>query len=637
MRLVPWQIALLTGVFAPVLGFFVAASAPATAVALIAVGAGAAVALLLIPEMSLLLWLGVSVIMGVGIVLLHTLLHASIPLLAQQPYLRCLASAALLLGALATFTLWRARWRRVLCGFTRGDTLLLLGIVGVFVSSALVSSVNGYVQAPDGTEVFQARGFINGDAMTLFALVNASGSRQEAVGSRDGAAPLLRANPFAGNGPLEYPTLLHRALADVLRFTGGDITRAAWWLMLPVLFGTVAVSVLSVRFIFRDQRVPLWSALVLLAAFGTTWESFTYPQSHTFLTGLFFLFMLLLVRRDQSPARGERIALRYAIGLIAVVLLFSNAVLGTAAVAIAVTANLLQAMNRRWPLRDRISGLIGATILLVLFFLFPPGEGSLGTLNVAYTAIPQFLTAAVLGLVVLWGLWAYAWLHGSASLLGAAIALPTLAVVTLFLSGRDIVAENAPRFLFLLTLLGWPVLIPLAQRVADWWRRQVWHVEHTPAELAVLWVGGVLTLMIVLMPTAASVFGTLDVLVRKPPLAVSADELAAFAWIRENTGPTDVFARAPESIFDDTTVAPLSLPAFTGRAQLRSEYWLSPNDRVLEDIRRFFAGNDRVPEGATHLFCGPERSSCPGSGRRVSEHGAVEIRALLPSAGSGEE
>lgn len=623
VRVPPWGLALLCGVMVPAFGLLFG---PVPSVAASLLGAGAALTLLLIPEMSVALWIGTSAVFGVAVLLIHALLRAAIPTLGNTPFLLCLTVLSVLLSALAALVLWRARWPRIICGITRGEAILAMAFLPVLASTLAVSAVNGYVTLPDGREEFQARGFVNGDTMTLFALTQASGARQ--------GAGLLRQNPFAGNGPLEYPTLLHRALADVLMVTGGDVTRVAWWLMLPVLAGTVAVSVLSAQCFLRKEKVPLWSALLLLAAFGSTWESFTYPQSHTFLTGLFVLFVLLLVLRDQSERVVERRVLRFAIGTLAIVLLFSNAVLGTAAVGIAVGSNLLQFFNRSWPLRDRLSGLIGSTILITLFLLFPPGAGALGTVNAAYTAVPQFLTAALLALPVLWALWHTVWLHRSPSLLAAAVVLPALGFVTLLFSERDIVAENSPRFLFLLILLGWPALIPLVQRTADWWWRQVRYVEQTVAEHVVLWGGGVLTVLVLLLPVAASVLGTLDVLVRKPPRIVSADELAAFAWIRAHTAPDAVFLRAPESVFENQRVAPLSLPAFTGRAQLRSEYWLSPDDAMLERMRRAFRSPGqpaRSPEARiTHVVCGPEVSQCPsvGSSPPLFTSGAVTVRAF---------
>lgn len=623
LKLPAWTIALTVGVGLPVVGFLLTTANPALAAVLAIFGSGAAAALLLVPEMSMLLWLGASVVAGTAILLLHALLRAAIPAFGAASFLAYLLGTSALLGALMALILWRTRWPRTPCLWSRGDLIFVIALLPVLASTLAVSGANGYQLGPDGQERFLARGFVSGDTMTLLALTNAAGSRQEAGGSR-----LLRENPFTGNGPLEYPTLLHRALADLPSVTHSDMTRDAWILLIPVLIGTVAISVLSARSIFREQPAPWWAALVLLAAYGATWESFTYPQGHAFLNGLFFLFVLLLVLRDQSASWWERRVLGVSAGALALALLFSNAVLGTAAVAIGVGANVLQLFDRTRTRGERVLGILAALVFLLLFLRFPPGAGALGKLNVAYTAVPQFLTAAVLALLVVWALWDYRWLHRSPSLLGAAVMLPALAATTLIGSARDIVAENSPRFLFLLILVGWPALIPLTQRLADWWWREVKNVSHTVAEYAVLWGGGAFALFALLLPMGASVAGTLDHLVRKPPTVVSADELEAFAWVREHTPPDAVFLRAPESLFTDHRVAPLSLPSFTGRAQLRSEYWLSPEDAVFESVRRFFAGIGGIPAGASYLFCGPERASCPAVGRPVFTTGVVMVREL---------
>lgn len=616
----------LTGIVFPLLAFSIAATFPWVSLGLAVLGGGMALLLLLIPEMSALLWVAAGTSAGVGLLLAHSLLRAGVPALGSLSFLGSLSGFVLLLGLIATTVLARRKWTRKLRGWSRGDVIFLIAVVPVLASTLLVASRNGYRAVPDGGEEFLARGFVNGDTMTLLALVNASGSRQEAVGSG-----LLRKNPFAGNGTLEYPTLVHRALADVQSAVGAGINRIAWWLILPVLLGTVAVSVLSAHYVFRGQTLPWWSVVVVLAAFGTTWESFTYPQSHTFLTGLFLLLVLLLVLRDQRAVLWERAALAVGAWTLALLLLFSNAVFGTAAVALVVATNVLRLFEPFRTRGDRLHGLLAALVLAALFVRFPPGQGALGTLNVAYTAVPQFITAALPALIVLWAIWDTRWLHRSTALLAAAVVLPALAFVTLFLSARDIVAENSPRFLFLLVLVGWPAVIAVVQRVADWWWREVRHVEHTVAEHVLLWGGGVLTVLSILLPVLASVAGTLDVLVRKRPLVVSADELAAFTWIRQNTPADAVFLRAPESLFENTEVPPLSLPAFTGRAQLRSEYWLSPEDEVLRATRAFFREPTNESPPADYLFCGPERDTCPGSGAIVFSTGAVSVHVVPPS------
>lgn len=629
MRVRVWQIAVLTGIVLPALGLSAGGASPAFTIIASTVGAGAAVALLLFPGMSVLLWAGTSVVLSVAILLLHAYVRDLVGVLDVRSYLTTLSICSLAIGSLASFLLHRWRPGGNLVLTSRSD-IILLAALPVLASVLLVNSSNGYVQVPGKGEEFHARGYVNGDTMTLFALTRATEERARNPLDPSPGSGVLRANPFAGNGPLEYPTLVHRTLADIMLTTGGDITRAAWWLILPALMGTVAVSALSAQYIFRGQPLPLWLPLVLLAAYGSTWESFTFPQSHTFLTGVFFLLVLNLVARDQATAPSRRALLAVAAGLLTLVLQFANAVLGTAAVVLAVLASLASLADRRLGRGERLVTVVGAAVLAGLFLRLPPGAGALGTLNIAYTAVPEFLAAGLLGLVVLWALWDTAWLHRSGSLLVAGVALPILGLATLIFSARDLVAANAARFLFLLVLIGWPVVIPLIQRVADWWWREFRHVEHTPSEQFLLAGGVLVTAAILLLPSASSVARTLDELVRKPAHVISADELHAFAWMRTHTAPDAAFIRAPESLFNRQEVAPLSLPAFSGRAQLRSEYWLSPDDGLLEYLRLFLAGQANAPAGAQFLFCGPEISVCPSAGVIASTAGPVTIRALSP-------
>ncbi|TSC62083.1 MAG: hypothetical protein G01um1014106_665 [Parcubacteria group bacterium Gr01-1014_106] len=360
MRFPVSGIALLVGVGVPLAGLLFG---PAIGITVAALGVGAALALLFIPEMSVLLWIGTSLSFGTGTLLLHALVRAVFPVLGSISFATSFGMFCAVLGVMSALLLWRFRFARTILPFVRADIAFLGVALVMFGSIAAVNSRNGYVPLADGNEEFHARGFVNGDTMTLFALTKATESRGQGTG-------LLRENPFAGNGPLEYPTLLHRALADIMTATGGDITRDAWWLMIPVLIGTAAVGALLVQLLIKREHVPWWAGVIFFAALAATWESFTYPQSHTFLTGLLFLLVGLLVLRDQTGNAAERRMLRWGIGLLAIVLLFSNAVLGTAAVAIAVGSNALQCFNRGWPLRDRVSGLIGSAILLFLFFRF---------------------------------------------------------------------------------------------------------------------------------------------------------------------------------------------------------------------------------------------------------------------------
>ena len=578
-------------------------------------GVGFTLASTLLPTRTVFERLGLAVLFGELVFLALTLLRhiAGYPFTPPVWY----AVGALIIAGLGVLFIRDTggltfRW------FDRSDLVtVLLGIV-VFAYGATVFSKNGYHPAPGGGEQYVMHGFLNGDTATLFALT----WRAQETGR------LNTENPFAGNGPLEYPTLLHGALGILLKTVGGDITRAAWVLMVPSLFGTLVVLTSLFRSLGPPDAPILWGLGGGAAVLFYGWDAFVYPQSHTFLTGLFLLFVLLLLageqpRFDLGRVQGRTLATAWVVAL---VLLFSNAVLGTAAVAVFSGVSLLR-MFRERTLSTRLAWVIGAASLIVLFLAFPPGEGGLGRLNVPYTAFPTIAMVLLPVLLVFRGLRQETGWH-RATLTSMAVVLPALTVVTLFFSRRDIVADNASRFLFLFLLATWPVAVGALRPLATSWLREARDRARGFQERLVLWGGIAASFLALALPAATTVAGTTDSLIVSRPTVVSPDELAAFSWIRSHTPPDAVFARAPERLFEDLSVAPLGLPAFTGRAQLRSDFWLSPDDESAAKVLEFFRGDREVLPPAQYVFCGPERTPCPDRHPAVFTAGKVRILTL---------
>lgn len=462
------------------------------------------------------------------------------------------------------------------------------------------------------------RGFLNGDTATLFALT----WRAQDTGK------LNRENPFAGNGPLEYPTLLHGALGILLGAVNGDITRAAWFLVIPPLFGTLAALTSLFRVLGSRGDPLLWGLVGGATVLFYGWEAFVYPQSHTFLMGLFLLCVLLLLDMERSLSQKIHWLRGIAAWIVALVLLFSNAVLGTAAVAVFTGVGLLRIREKR-PWHTRLPWVIGAASLLVLFLAFPPGEGGLGRLNVPYTAFPSVAMLLLSVLLVLRGI-SEETRRRPAVLVSMAVVLPALTVVTMFFSRRDIVADNASRFLYLFLFASWPIAVGSLRTLTRSWLASARDRTRGLQERLILWIGLAVGLVALVLPGAATVARTTDSLLRSQPQVVSPDELAAFSWIRSHTSTDAVFLRAPERLFEDLTVAPLGLPAFTGRAQVRADFWLSSDDAVSEKVQEFFQGEDASPPRADYLFCGPERLSCPDGWPPLFHAGNVSI---LPGPG----
>jgi hypothetical protein len=127
---------------------------------------------------------------------------------------------------------------------------------------------------------------------------------------------------------------------------------------------------------------------------------------------------------------------------------------------------------------------------------------------------------------------------------------------------------------------------------------------------------------VVLLPPAASIARAAESLLVSEPSIVTADDLAVFRWIRENTKPSASFVRVPER----EDAAPLALPMFTGRSLLRSDFWLSPDDIVAAVQRHAVAERRLTGLPADYLFC--ESAGSCADGDILFSSGAVQIQAL---------
>lgn len=74
-----------------------------------------------------------------------------------------------------------------------------------------------------------------------------------------------------------------------------------------------------------------------------------------------------------------------------------------------------------------------------------------------------------------------------------------------------------------------------------------------------------------------------DNLLFKDSQQVSAPEREAYAWLKAHTNPTDVILASPEE--------PWSVPLFTGRSLVRTNYWLSPADPLTDEVTAAFNGS----------------------------------------------
>lgn len=461
--------------------------------------------------------------------------------------------------------------------------LLVLGVV--LLAAWLVVSVNGWQG-----DSWVMHGFYNGDTTTFVSLVQRSLLT-------DGLAD---ENPFAGGGALEYPTLLHAGAAGIIAGVEGG-----WLGLLPAMTLLQVLLTVPIFFLLWDVIFPepkekgkRWfgvssravvhgaQAGVVLYVLALSWDGYIYPQGHFFLTGLFLLLSALLVRGYEEEVRSEFLWIVPA-SLIALVLMLSNAVTGTAAVALVSVFYLLRAGDKGRAFGERLVYSAGVPAWLALFLFFTPGNGSFGIVpHFSYTAAVDMMRLApviiILGLAVFWYL-------KEKTLVAAMVAvLTTLAAATFVFSTRDIVVANASRFFYHAVLVGFPLIIyPL---VRGWFllKRELINTTHSFVQLGIGWFMAAVFAGILLMPAGASVLSAHDNLMFKDETVVSSDMLNALEWIKGNSNKEEIFIASPGG--------PWVIPFFAGRMILRTDYWLSPGDELESKVVKAFAGNEEAQE-----------------------------------------
>lgn len=486
--------------------------------------------------------------------------------------------------------------------------------------AAFLAIVVGYLNGWQGKE-FVARSFLNGDTMTFFALLTRTATLD--------AAPVD--SPFAAGHALAYPVGWHLAL---VRLSNGS---AEFWLHHAFAFmpWIALLTVLLWAEYLREawgQRVKSWTeAAWIIFGAGALAESYLYPQSHSLIPAALLLFLLLALRAVKA-AGAAALGWLLLTGAGSVLLLRLNAVGGLVAVIVcgAVSCwNLLRLHGKVVRLLTLLI-FIGATIVWVLNI--PPAAGGLRPLPQlhlgAYTEAGLWFPALLLLLILAWHE------REAFALLGWwLVALAAAAFLLLFFATEAILADNASRLIIWALLAAAPLSLGRLEFVGwNWWREWRFTLPGLGQRLVAL--GGALFAATIFFwaPLIAALHALVPLTV-SPPHLVSEDELAAFAWLRAHTPAEAIIVRAPESVFERKHVAPLSLPAFTGRRQWRSEYWLAPRDKEFTALRDFFRGEGKVqnlsiPARTKFLFCGPEIKKCPAAGEEIWRQGEVTIKRL---------
>lgn len=466
------------------------------------------------------------------------------------------------------------------------DTVVIVVLVLVAAASLLIFRFNHFVGL-----TWVTHGFFNGDTMTLATLVNRSMLTDR----------LVHENPWAANGQLEYPTLLHAGLAT---FFAGISLGDDWLAYLPALTLVQIVLTVPLLFLVWDVFSPepkeswkLWfglrsrwvirilQGLLALYVLALAWDGYIYPQSHFFLTGLFLLFGALLVSAYSQRGLFQNVTVVPAFA-IALILLAANAVTGTAAIGTVLMFSFLRMTDRTRVIPERTVFMLAAVIYLGLFWLLPPGEGAFGKPSFSYTAALDMLRLGLPAAALLASVWLQLGRQQFMSL--AAAGLSVLGIITFFFSGREIVVENASRFFYHGILLGFPLLMSPLLRLGYWLRRELIFSARPIGQLLAGWGAAGVAAMLFLLPALSSVASAHDHLMFQDERKVSLAQQTALDWIRDHTKPENIFLTSPS--------APWIIPYFTGRSLTRADYWLSPDDIFLAEITAAFQGSKAAQE-----------------------------------------
>ena len=456
-----------------------------------------------------------------------------------------------------------------------GDISCIVVTIIVLVGASVVIRANGFAE-----NSWITHGFYNGDTATFMALTRKSFD----------TAGLVNQNPFAQNSSLEYPTLLHASIASL--FTGGS---GSWLYTLPALaYATIIMTVPLFFFLWQQARVEKTShqilpTIIIGLVLTASWDSFIYPQSHFFLTGLFILQAGVLLQSRRQSGNSQYIYDGIA-AAVAVVLLFSNAVTGTAAVALFGIHCLQRILTTKVP-RERVGYALLIAFFALMYITATPGNGSLRGFGFSYTAALDMVRLTPLLILLFAG--AYMERKKQIELIPGVAILSSLAFIVFLFSTRNIVVANASRFFYHGLLIGFPLMLAPLEKVWSGIKSIYTEKSITTVERLSFALISLTGLGLLLTPSLSSIAGAYDNLLFKDRQVIDTADRTALWWIEDNTAPDAVFLAAPDS--------PFSIPAFTGRAMLRTDYWLSPDDNVLNDVRESFTGDIAAQEQVVGL------------------------------------
>ncbi len=531
----------------------------------------------------MLTYIGLAGVLFEAQVLLTSLIYRTLLQDQDRATVFLVAGIVLMTTWIAFYKQWTSPYKTP--GSGKRDAFVGIALLLVIAGAYPIAKSNGYIG-----EDFVLRGFYNGDVVTFASLVQKSFD----------TSGLVTQNPFAANGPLEYPTLLHGAFADFFSLLG---TGKDWLHYLHILVYAQIFITIPLFFLLWDVLWPApanpaeqWFGMpsetyvyalqtfITLFTIGLSFDSFSYPQSHFFLMGIFLACVALFVKTATLSTKAQVLPGSTAF-LFAILLLLSNTVTGTVAVACAGALTLVRVFDKKRSLYER--GIFLAIGIALLFLLRSASDGRTAFNNPHFSvsSASEMLRSGLPAILIL-----LASIFSLSRKQYIAIAAPVvtlLGFVTFLLSDRAIVTENASRFLYHSFLIGFPLLLPFFIQILYAIRRELFLTLRPSSEK----IAGLLALLgiigIIVLPIGISMGNTYLSLVKSEPTKIPLATRTAIWWIDEHADKNDVIIASPYE--------PYIVPLFTGRSLVRlNDYWLSPQDELMKDTVRAFAGDANV-------------------------------------------
>ncbi len=512
--------------------------------------------------------------------LLTTFLHRTIAHSISGPTFYLIAGIVFTTAWLAFYTSWKSPYS--VPGSGKRDAYVGIALLIVLASAYPIISANGFVG-----EEFVLHGFYNGDVATFMSLVQKSFNTTE----------LVSQNPFSANGSLEYPTLLHGTVSDFFSLLGigkdwlrylGLMTYVQILLTIPLFFllwDTVYPEPKNPaeKWFGLSSRAQTYSLelLLTLVAIFLSFDSFVYPQSHFFLIGIFLASLALLAKAALLSGKDQLVPLVTGFSF-ALLLLMSNTVTGTVAVALAGVLCFVRIFDKKRPILERALFLLIGFLLLVAMKYASDGRTAFNHLHFSVSSAGDMVRAGLPALFVI-GASLYS-LSKKQYLAVSAGIVCLLGFAVFFLSDRNIVTENASRFLYHGFLIGFVLLLPLIIQLLYWVRRELLLTTRPMSERIAGWILVLCALAIIILPIGISSGTTYMSLLGKDKNTISTNMRIALWWIDDHAPANAIVLANPNE--------PFMVPMFTGRAMLRAkDYWLSQDDEVAHNLDKAFAGD----------------------------------------------